>query len=225
MREVAVRAAKPRNPVPARNRGANCRSLRAGHRPPRPLWLSDFAPHPSKTVIRVALCGEGADELFAGYGPLEHAFAQGNALGRHVQEQCLSMMHRANLQRVDRCSMRFELEIREPFLDLALVEYACGPGRHRAAEDCRRPAPRQAAAAGALRSLSRRPARRRSATAARSISTKAPASLRKARAGQPCSRRPSATGNSRTAKANSPPSKSPARKNFSTCARWPAAWT
>lgn len=75
---------------------------------------------------RVALCGEGADELFAGYGPLEHVFAQSNALGRNVQEQCLSMMHRANLQRVDRCSMRFELEIREPFLDLALVEYACG---------------------------------------------------------------------------------------------------
>lgn len=75
---------------------------------------------------RVALCGEGADELFAGYGPLEHVFAQSNALGRNVQEQCLSMMHRANLQRVDRCSMRFELEIREPFLDLTLVEYACG---------------------------------------------------------------------------------------------------
>ena len=73
---------------------------------------------------RVALCGEGADELFAGYAPLEHTFAQGNALGRNVQEQCLSMMHRANLQRVDRCSMRFELEIREPFLDLALVEHA-----------------------------------------------------------------------------------------------------
>jgi asparagine synthase (glutamine-hydrolysing) len=76
--------------------------------------------------FRVALCGEGADELFAGYAPLEHAFAQNNVLGRNVQEQCLSMMHRANLQRVDRCSMRFELEIREPFLDLALVEYACG---------------------------------------------------------------------------------------------------
>ncbi len=73
---------------------------------------------------RVALCGEGADELFAGYGPLEHTFAQGNALGRNVQEQCLSMMNRANLQRVDRCAMRFELEIREPFLDLALVEHA-----------------------------------------------------------------------------------------------------
>lgn len=74
--------------------------------------------------FRVALCGEGADELFAGYGPLEHVFAQSNALGRHVQEQCLSMMHRSNLQRVDRTGMRFELEIREPFLDLAMVDYA-----------------------------------------------------------------------------------------------------
>jgi asparagine synthase (glutamine-hydrolysing) len=79
--------------------------------------------------FRVALCGEGADELFAGYGPLEHCFSQDNALGRHVQEQCLSMMHRANLQRVDRTSMHFELELREPFLDLSVVEYAFGLDR------------------------------------------------------------------------------------------------
>jgi len=36
------------------------------------------------------------------------------------------MMHRANLQRVDRCSMRFQLEIREPFLDQSLVAFATG---------------------------------------------------------------------------------------------------
>ena len=74
--------------------------------------------------FRVALCGEGADELFAGYSPLENAFAQSNGAGRHVQKQCLEMMHRANLQRVDRCSMQFQLEIREPFLDQAVVGYA-----------------------------------------------------------------------------------------------------
>lgn len=76
--------------------------------------------------FRVALCGEGADELFAGYSPLEHAFMQPNGVGRHMQKQCLSMMHRANLQRVDRCSMRFQLEIREPFLDQSVVGYAAG---------------------------------------------------------------------------------------------------
>jgi asparagine synthase (glutamine-hydrolysing) len=74
--------------------------------------------------FRVALCGEGADELFAGYEPLEQAFMRRNDLGRYVQQQCLGMMHRANLQRVDRCSMRFQVEIREPFLDQSIVNYS-----------------------------------------------------------------------------------------------------
>ncbi len=79
--------------------------------------------------FRVALCGEGADELFAGYSPLEQAFAQQNDLGRNLQRQCLGMMHRANLQRVDRCAMQFQLEIREPFLDQSLVSYGAALDR------------------------------------------------------------------------------------------------
>jgi asparagine synthase (glutamine-hydrolysing) len=79
--------------------------------------------------FRVALCGEGADELFAGYSPLEQAFAHQNGLGRNLQRQCLGMMHRANLQRVDRCSMQFQLEIREPFLDQTLVSYGAALDR------------------------------------------------------------------------------------------------
>jgi asparagine synthase (glutamine-hydrolysing) len=74
--------------------------------------------------FRVALCGEGADELFAGYTHLERAYAMGQDAGRGVQRQCLDLMHRANLQRLDRCGMRFEVEIREPFLDGALAGYA-----------------------------------------------------------------------------------------------------
>lgn len=74
--------------------------------------------------FRVALCGEGADELFCGYRPLEMIFAEGRALGDPVREQCLSLMHRTNLQRVDRCSMHFQLETREPFLDPSIVRYA-----------------------------------------------------------------------------------------------------
>jgi len=74
--------------------------------------------------FRVALCGEGADELFAGYEPLENAFKQANTVGFGLRKQCLDMMHRANLQRVDRCSMRFQVEIREPFLDQSLVAFA-----------------------------------------------------------------------------------------------------
>ncbi len=79
--------------------------------------------------FRVALCGEGADELFAGYDPLVSAFTQANVVGCDVRKQCLGMMHRANLQRVDRCSMRFQLEIREPFLDRSLVAFASGLDR------------------------------------------------------------------------------------------------
>ena len=74
--------------------------------------------------FRVALCGEGADELFCGYPPLEIAFHEGNAEGALFRDQCLDLMHRVSLQRVDRCSMRFQLETREPFLDASVVNYA-----------------------------------------------------------------------------------------------------
>jgi asparagine synthase (glutamine-hydrolysing) len=95
---------------------------------------------------RVALCGEGADELFCGYAPLELAFSQGGIAagadsgadngahngtdagidGHSVRDECLMLMHRVSLQRVDRCSMRHQVETREPFLDPGVVRYALG---------------------------------------------------------------------------------------------------
>ena len=87
-----------------------------------------FAWHVSQRMhrdgFRVALSGEGADELFAGYAHLEQAYAVSPEAGRGVQRQCLELMHRSNLQRLDRCGMRFEVEIREPFLDSDLAAYA-----------------------------------------------------------------------------------------------------
>ncbi|HEU5016686.1 MAG TPA: asparagine synthetase B [Pseudolabrys sp.] len=74
--------------------------------------------------FRVALCGEGADELFCGYPPLELAFSEGNSEGAAFRDECLNLMHRVSLQRVDRCSMRHQVETREPFLDPAVVKYA-----------------------------------------------------------------------------------------------------
>jgi asparagine synthase (glutamine-hydrolysing) len=74
--------------------------------------------------FRVALCGEGADELFAGYPPLEVAFAEDGAVGGFVRDQYVGNMHRGNLQRLDRCGMRFQLEVREPFLDPEVAAYA-----------------------------------------------------------------------------------------------------
>ncbi len=75
---------------------------------------------------RVALCGEGADELFAGYRPLELGFAAGEAYGAALRNQCLGGMHRSNLQRLDRASMHWAVEAREPFLDPEVVNHALG---------------------------------------------------------------------------------------------------
>jgi asparagine synthase (glutamine-hydrolysing) len=74
--------------------------------------------------FRVAFCGEGADELFCGYPPLEIAFHEDGPAARPFRDECLGLMHRVSLQRVDRCSMRHQVETREPFLDPGVVSYA-----------------------------------------------------------------------------------------------------
>lgn len=74
--------------------------------------------------FRIALVGEGADELFCGYVPLELTFAEGNNVGGPVRDQCLSLLNRSALQRTDRCTMRFQIEARAPFLNRSIVEYA-----------------------------------------------------------------------------------------------------
>jgi asparagine synthase (glutamine-hydrolysing) len=78
----------------------------------------------SRDGFRVSLCGEGADELFCGYPPLEIAFQDDVPMGRAIRGECLGLMHRVSLQRVDRCSMRHQVETREPFLDPAVANYA-----------------------------------------------------------------------------------------------------
>jgi asparagine synthase (glutamine-hydrolysing) len=74
--------------------------------------------------FRVGLCGEGADELFCGYAPLEIAFGADDANARAIRADVLSLMHRVSLQRVDRAAMRYQVELREPFLDPAVANYA-----------------------------------------------------------------------------------------------------
>ena len=77
-----------------------------------------------KDGYRVVLCGEGADELFAGYIPLELAYAHSQQYGAMARDQQLAIMHMSNLQRVDRCTMRSQIEARQPFLDPAIITYA-----------------------------------------------------------------------------------------------------
>lgn len=72
--------------------------------------------------FKVILCGEGADELFAGY-PEFTACSTEEEIEQTVL-RFLQDLHRTQLQRVDRTSMAFTTEVRVPFLDKHLVEYA-----------------------------------------------------------------------------------------------------
>jgi len=71
--------------------------------------------------VKVALSGEGADELFAGYDYLKSIDRGG------LQDELLDItraLHNTNLQRCDRMSMAHGLEVRVPFLDTEVVRYA-----------------------------------------------------------------------------------------------------
>ncbi|HLD21645.1 MAG TPA: asparagine synthase C-terminal domain-containing protein, partial [Patescibacteria group bacterium] len=71
--------------------------------------------------FKVIFCGEGADELFAGYPEFTTCSTE-----EEIEQTVLHFLqdlHRTQLQRVDRISMAFTTEVRVPFLDKHLVEY------------------------------------------------------------------------------------------------------
>ena len=74
--------------------------------------------------VKAVLTGEGADELFAGYGYYRD-YRDPQALARELTRS-LGTMHNINLQRVDRLTMAHSLEGRVPFLDSELIELAQG---------------------------------------------------------------------------------------------------
>jgi asparagine synthase (glutamine-hydrolysing) len=71
--------------------------------------------------VKVALTGEGADELFAGYDYLKR-FEREEDLNRELVD-ILVRLQDTNLQRADRVTMRHGLEGRVPFLDMDLVRF------------------------------------------------------------------------------------------------------
>lgn len=68
--------------------------------------------------FKIALCGEGADEIFYGYPEFKTEVDK-----RNLSYQFLKDLYRTQLQRVDRTSMNYEIEVRVPFLDIELLKY------------------------------------------------------------------------------------------------------
>ncbi len=71
--------------------------------------------------LRIALCGEGADELFLGYPEFK---ALGKRRAQEVQNSFMKNLNRTQFQRVDRTAMRYTVEVRVPFFDEKIVEFA-----------------------------------------------------------------------------------------------------
>ncbi len=71
--------------------------------------------------VTVVLTGEGADEVFTGYHYMKHFPMEG--LNKEAR-RCIGNLHNINLQRADRMGMLFGLELRVPFLDVAMIDLA-----------------------------------------------------------------------------------------------------
>jgi len=84
-----------------------------------PSW---FVARLAAERVKVVLTGEGADELFAGYG--YHAGYTDDAALQAETRRSLQSMHDINLQRVDRMTMAHGLEARVPFLDITMPDLA-----------------------------------------------------------------------------------------------------
>ena len=71
---------------------------------------------------KIALCGEGSDEIFSGYG--DFLELENENICCDFSFKLTMDLHRTQLLRVDRTSMAFQLEVRVPFLDKKVVELA-----------------------------------------------------------------------------------------------------
>lgn len=75
-----------------------------------------------KDGIRIMLTGQGADELFGGYGWYSNvAKREGYRKLRARMAEDLSLLYKETLEREDKITMAHSIELREPFLDMEVV--------------------------------------------------------------------------------------------------------
>ena len=72
--------------------------------------------------FRIILCGEGPDEIFAGYPEFEQCKSY-KEISQQIYDFIINLP-RTQFQRVDRTSMFYTLEVRVPFFDTALADYS-----------------------------------------------------------------------------------------------------
>lgn len=73
-------------------------------------------------TVKVVLTGEGADEIFAGYGYYHELFTNADDLQAELV-RTIEGLHNLNLQRADRVTMAHGLEARVPFLDREVIAF------------------------------------------------------------------------------------------------------
>ena len=82
------------------------------------LFLSKIA---KEHGFKIVLCGEGADEIFCGYPEFTKVRIE---TVKTLLFDFFNNLYKTQLQRVDRTSMANTIEVRVPFMDKKLVEYA-----------------------------------------------------------------------------------------------------
>ena len=77
------------------------------------------------TDLKIILCGEGPDEIFAGYPEFEYYYSHGGY--KAIEKKIFDFtywLRRTQFQRVDRTSMWFTTEVRVPYFDKKIVDFA-----------------------------------------------------------------------------------------------------